>query len=64
MADPPIDRKDGKERLGRCPLLEQPDSACYCMNMNSLIIPAAIKYCLGNFTECPVRRFLLHGLAP
>lgn len=62
MADFSIHRREGRKEEDYCPLLEQPDGDCYCMDMNSLVLPAAIKYCLGNFRACPVRIRLLDDL--
>ena len=39
---------------GTCPVLDNPVSDCYCLNLTSLNIPMAIQYCLGDFRECPV----------
>jgi len=41
----------GKET---CPVLENPEPDCYCLNMTSLQIQKAIQYCLGDFGLCPI----------
>lgn len=44
------DRKGG----GTCPVLENPEPECYCLDLTSLSILQAVYYCLGNFWECPI----------
>ena len=43
---------DGGEDV--CPVLENPEPDCYCLNMTSLTIPKAVQYCLSDFRECPI----------
>ncbi|MEE4263842.1 MAG: hypothetical protein V2I56_14210 [Desulfobacteraceae bacterium] len=45
------DFKNGGEM---CPLLMDPDPDCYCLDLSSLKIPYAIKYCLHDFRECDI----------
>jgi len=53
---------DGNGR-GKCPLLDNPEPDCYCLNLTSLSIWKAVQYCLGDFRQCPVyRRFM--GIDP
>jgi hypothetical protein len=35
-----------------CPYLDDPDSDCYCMNLNSQTVESVIHYCGGLFEEC------------
>jgi len=35
-----------------CPYLDDPDSDCYCMNLNSQTVESVIHYCGGMFKEC------------
>jgi len=42
------------ERKWKCPVLENPEPDCYCLNLTSLQIQKAIQYCLGNFGQCPI----------
>jgi hypothetical protein len=37
-----------------CPVLDDPDPDCYCLNMTSLEIPKAVQYCLKDFRQCPI----------
>jgi hypothetical protein len=37
-----------------CPVLENPEPDCYCLNLTSLQIQKALQYCLGNFGQCPI----------
>jgi hypothetical protein len=41
----------GKEM---CPVLENPEPDCYCMNLTSLNIRKAVEYCLRDFRRCPI----------
>ena len=41
----------GKET---CPVLENPEPDCYCLNLTSLQIQKAIQYCLGDYGLCPI----------
>ena len=42
----------GKEEI--CPVLDDPDPDCYCLNLTSVNIPMAIHFCLRDFRECPI----------
>ena len=42
---------DGK---GTCPVLENPEPDCYCINLTSLTIPIAVKYCLNDYRQCHI----------
>jgi len=53
MANPTPSALDGKGN-GTCPVLENPDPDCYCLNMTSLIIQRAVQYCLTDFRKCPI----------
>ena len=50
------------DRSGReetCPVLDNPEPDCYCLNMNSLEIPKAVQFCLRDFRRCPIyKRYL------
>jgi len=37
-----------------CPILDDPEPDCYCIDMTSLKIPRAVKYCLRDFRECDI----------
>jgi len=37
-----------------CPVLDNPEPDCYCMNMTSLTIPKAVQFCLRDFRQCPI----------
>jgi hypothetical protein len=39
---------------GTCPVLENPEPDCYCLNLTSLTIPMAVQYCLNDFRQCPI----------
>ncbi len=43
--------RDGREM---CPILDNPEPDCYCVNLTSLNVQLAIQYCLRNFRECPI----------
>jgi hypothetical protein len=45
---------DGREGEETCPVLDNPESDCYCLNMTSLNIPKAVQFCLRDFRECPI----------
>lgn len=46
----------GKET---CPVLDNPEPDCYCLNLTSLTIPKAVQFCLRDFRQCPVyKRYL------
>ena len=37
-----------------CPVLDDPEPDCYCLNLTSLEIPKAVQYCLRDFRQCPI----------
>lgn len=37
-----------------CPLINEAREGCYCIDMNSQKIHAAVYYCGGNFEECGI----------
>lgn len=43
---------DNTDRM--CPVLENPEPDCYCLDMTSIKIPYAVKYCLRDFRECGI----------
>ena len=46
---------DGFKNSGNlCPVLENLEPDCYCLDMTSQKIPNAVKYCLGNFRGCDI----------
>jgi hypothetical protein len=53
MAGRPPPKPNGK-RKKTCPVLENPELDCYCLNLTSLGIQQAVHYCLDNFLECPI----------
>ena len=42
----------GKEES--CPVLDNLEPDCYCLNMTSQSIPKAVQFCLGDFRQCPI----------
>ena len=42
-----------------CPLLDNPDPECFCLNMSSITIPLAVKFCLRDFRVCPIYKYYL-----
>jgi hypothetical protein len=44
-----------------CPLLENPAPDCYCIDLTSLKIPYAVKYCLRDFRECDIFQRVFKG---
>ena len=42
----------GSEEM--CPVLDNPEPDCYCLNLTSLEIPKAVQYCLRDFRQCPI----------
>jgi len=50
---------DESGREEACPVLDQPEADCYCLNLTSLNIPKAVQFCLRDFRECPIyKRYL------
>jgi hypothetical protein len=45
---------DDSRREETCPVLDNLESDCYCLNMTSLNIPKAVQFCLRDFRECPI----------
>jgi len=45
---------DGSEREEACPVLDNPEPDCYCLNLTSLNIPKAVQFCLRDFRQCPI----------
>ena len=45
---------EGRGREETCPVLDNPEPECYCLNLSSLNIPKAVSYCLGDFRQCPI----------
>jgi len=45
---------DGRGREETCPVLDNLEPDCYCLNMTSQSIPKAIQFCLRDFRECPI----------
>jgi hypothetical protein len=37
-----------------CPVLENLEPDCYCLDMTSRKIPNAVKFCLGDFRKCDI----------
>ncbi len=37
-----------------CPVLDNPEPDCYCLDMTSRKIPYAVRFCLGDFRECDI----------
>ena len=50
---------DWDGRGDTCPVLDNPEPDCYCLNLTSLTIPKAVQYCLHDFRQCPIyKRYL------
>ena len=50
---------DGDDTEHMCPVLDDPEPGCYCLNLTSLSIPKAVQYCLHDFRQCPIyKRYL------
>ena len=45
---------DESEREDMCPVLDNLEPDCYCLNMTSLEIPKAVQFCLRDFRQCPI----------
>jgi hypothetical protein len=45
---------DGSGREEACPVLDNHEPDCYCLNLTSLNIPEAVRFCLRDFRECPI----------
>ena len=37
-----------------CPVLPDPEPDCYCLDLTSMKIPYAVKYCQRDFRECDI----------
>jgi hypothetical protein len=37
-----------------CPVLENLEPDCYCLDMTSRKIPYAVRFCLGDFRKCDI----------
>jgi len=46
--------KPGQRWKATCPVLENPEPECYCLDLTSLQIRKAIHFCLGDFRKCPI----------
>ena len=42
----------GSEEM--CPVLDNPEPDCYCLNLTSLDIPKAVQFCLRDFRQCSI----------
>jgi len=49
-----IQTPDGPAREEMCPVLDNLESDCYCLNMTSQTIPKAVQFCLRDFRQCPI----------
>ena len=47
-------RSGRARRSNLCPLIDEPCSECFCSDLRSQNIEAAIRYCSGNFEECEI----------
>lgn len=47
-----FDNNENGDRM--CPVLKNPETDCYCIDMTSMKIPYAVKYCLRDFRECDI----------
>ena len=55
------DKMNGDHQL--CPVLDNPEPDCYCLNLNSQAISLAVRFCIRNFRECPIYKRWM-GLQP
>jgi len=37
-----------------CPVLKDPEPDCYCIDMTSMKILYAVKFCMRNFRQCDI----------
>lgn len=44
-----------------CPVFNDPDRDCYCLNLNSQNIPKAVQFCLRDFRKCPIYKHYLES---
>lgn len=44
--------RNGREEM--CPVLDNPEPDCYCLNLTSPNLPKAVQYCLQDFRQCPI----------
>ena len=51
-----IDKALMKSSKIMCPLVRDPQRECYCYDMTSQKIPAALYYCSGKFEECIIHQ--------
>ena len=54
MAGPTTRTPDGIGIKETCPVLDNPEPDCYCLNLTSQTIPMAVHYCLSDFRQCPI----------
>jgi len=59
MAAQTLSTPDGGGHRTTCPVLENPEPDCYCLDLTSLQIHMAIQYCLGNFIQCPIYKRIM-----
>ena len=48
---------DNEDKM--CPILDDPQPNCYCIDMTSMKIPYAVKYCLRDFRTCDIYQRVL-----
>jgi hypothetical protein len=50
-----LQNTDGFDNRGKmCPVLDDPQPNCYCIDMTSMKILYAVKYCLRDFRACEI----------
>jgi hypothetical protein len=54
MARPTTWTPDESRSEEMCPVLDNHEPDCYCLNLTSLEIPKAVQFCLRDFRECPL----------
>ena len=54
-------KKDGADTF--CPFIENPDTSCYCINMNEMKLNLSMRFCLKDYKRCRIyRRRFLQGI--
>ena len=52
----PEHRKQPEQIALLCEFSQQPFDDCYCRNVNGQTVPNVVKFCMGEYRECPVYR--------
>ncbi len=49
-------RKKPEQTALLCEFSQQPLEDCYCRNVNGQTVPNVVKFCMGEYRECPIYR--------